>query len=67
MMLGLRLLDEGVDAEAFAARHGESLDDAFGQTIAELAGLGLLERTESGVRLTKRGLLLANDVCARFL
>lgn len=67
MMLGLRLLDRGVDADAFAARHGLSLEDAFGGQIAELRGMGLLEPGDGGTRLTGRGLLLANDVIARFL
>ena len=67
MMLGLRLLDQGVNADAFAARHGVSLDDAFGEQIAELRGMGLLEAGDGGIRLTGRGLLLANDVTARFL
>lgn len=67
MMLGLRLLEDGVDAERFAVRHGRSLAEAFGPTIAELSALGLLDETPTGVRLTRRGLLLANDVCARFL
>src|SRR5690606_1660988 len=60
MMLGLRLLNQGVKADAFAARHGLSLDDAFGEQIADLRGLGLLEPSDGGVRLTARGLLLAN-------
>lgn len=67
MMLGLRLLREGVSDAPFAVRHGIELEMAFGPTIAELAKMGLLERTATGVRLTPRGLLLANDVCARFL
>ncbi len=67
MMLGLRLLDHGVDAGAFARRHGTTLNDAYGPVIADLTEVGLVERTESGVRLTPRGLLLANDVIARFL
>jgi oxygen-independent coproporphyrinogen-3 oxidase len=67
MMLGLRLLDEGVTAAEFEARHGISLLDHFGAPIEEMTGLGLL--TWDGVRLllTPRGTLLANDVCARFL
>ncbi len=67
MMLGLRLLDHGVDAAAFQVRHGLSLDEAFGPTIDELTAPGLMERQERGVRLTHRGLMLANDVVARFL
>ena len=67
MLLGLRLLEHGVDTEAFRVRHGLTLDEAFGDTIDELAAIGLMERIESGVRLTHRGLLLANEVVARFL
>ncbi len=67
MMLGLRLLRQGVDERAFAARHEVSLEERYGLTIAELMGLNLLERTDDGVRLTARGLMVANDVCATFL
>lgn len=67
MMLGLRLLREGVGDAAFAARHGRTLDEAFGPTVEEVAALGLLERSPDRVRLTHRGLMLANEVCARFL
>jgi oxygen-independent coproporphyrinogen-3 oxidase len=67
MMLGLRLLDEGVCDDAFLARHGISLDSVYGGTIAEMTGLGLIERRQDRVRLTPRGLMLANDVAARFL
>jgi len=67
MMLGFRLLDEGVADAAFAARHGRSLAEVYGPTIAGLVEIGLLERQPDRVRLTSRGLLLANDVCARFL
>jgi oxygen-independent coproporphyrinogen-3 oxidase len=67
MMLGLRLLNEGIDDEAFHARHVSSLKDVFGPTIDELAAIGLLERRPGNVRLTHRGMMLANDVCARFL
>lgn len=67
MMLGLRLLRAGVDAGAFAARHGRRIEDAYGPTIDDLVRQGLLEQTERGFRLTARGLMLANDVCARFV
>lgn len=67
MMLGLRLLLDGVNADAFAGRHGQSLEATFGPIVQQSIDDGLLERTASGIRLTRRGLLLANDVCARFL
>jgi oxygen-independent coproporphyrinogen-3 oxidase len=67
MMLGLRLLHEGVTDAEFAARHGATLDAVYGDTIRELTGYGLLDRTGHGLRLTRRGLMVANDVCSRFL
>lgn len=67
MMLGLRLLQEGVSAAAFQRRHGTALLDVYGRQIEELAGIGLLTWDGERVRLTHRGLLLANDVAARFL
>lgn len=67
MMLGLRLIGHGVDAAAFTTRYGVSLEDAFGTEIADLVAMGMLERDDRGVRLTPRGLMLANDVAERFL
>ncbi len=67
MMLGLRLLEEGVTAPAFEIRHGIALIDRFGEQISELTGFGLLDWDGNRLRLTQRGTLLANDVCARFL
>jgi oxygen-independent coproporphyrinogen-3 oxidase len=67
MMLGLRLLHDGVSAAAFAQRHGIALPDQFGAEISRLVGLGLLDADERRVTLTRRGALLANSVCAEFL
>lgn len=67
MMLGLRLLDEGVTFAEFERRHGQSLLDAYGHVITRFQHQGLLELDDRGVRLTPRGLMLANDVSAAFL
>jgi oxygen-independent coproporphyrinogen-3 oxidase len=67
MMLGLRLLTDGVNREAFLQRHGRTMEQAFGQTVEELAEIGLLDLTGDQVRLTHQGLMLANDVATRFL
>jgi oxygen-independent coproporphyrinogen-3 oxidase len=67
MMLGLRLLHEGVSFGAFATRHGLDLREHFRLQLDELSRLGLLEQTDTGVVLTHRGLMVANDVCARFI
>ncbi len=61
MILGLRLL-EGVSLSEFRARFGVEVADAFPDALARHERLGLLERTGGRVRLTERGLLLANEV-----
>jgi len=61
MILGLRLL-EGVHLAEFRDRFGISVDDAFGAALRRHEALGLIERTADRVRLTERGLLLANEV-----
>lgn len=67
MMVGLRLLHDGVDAETFARRHGATLEETYGPVIDDLVGTGFMVRDQRGVRLTPRGLMLANDVAERFL
>ncbi|HEX6972743.1 MAG TPA: radical SAM family heme chaperone HemW [Limnochordia bacterium] len=66
MMLGLRLL-EGVSEHRFRSRFGRSLTDTYGASIAALVRDGLLEHDTAGVRLSRRGLFLANRVFAAFL
>ncbi|CAN5800979.1 radical SAM family heme chaperone HemW [soil metagenome] len=66
MMLGLRLLREGVSGSEFDRRHGVSLEAVFGTQLADLAELGLMQWDGTHALLTRKGLLLANDVCARF-
>ena len=67
MMLGLRLVADGVSVEAFRSRHQVAIMDRFGAVIQRLEAQGLLETDARRVRLTKRGSLLANSVCAEFL
>ncbi len=65
MMMGLRL-DDGVSEAAFESRFGRRLDTVYGEPLAELTALGLLERDDGVVRLTARGRLLGNEVFVRF-
>lgn len=67
MMLGLRLLEEGVSLAGFEKRFGRSLRDVYGDEIAALEEGGLLECLPDRVRLTRRGRLLGNQAFARFL
>lgn len=67
MMLGLRLIQEGVADARFRAQFGVGLDEAFGAEIAALVGRGLLARLPDRVRLTPAGRLLGNQVFAAFL
>lgn len=67
MMVGLRLVQEGVPAAGFARRFGRSLEDVFGKEIEDLLRLGLLEWASGCLRLTRRGRLLGNQVFMRFV
>jgi oxygen-independent coproporphyrinogen-3 oxidase len=67
MMLGLRLLHEGVPRSRFAARHGRAVDDVFAEELRQLAERNLLTWDEHRVRLTPEGLLLGNRVFGAFL
>ncbi len=66
MFLGLRLT-EGVSFHRFQARFGREMKAIYGSQIEELKAAGLLEETETGVRLTKRGMDLSNLAFEKFL
>jgi oxygen-independent coproporphyrinogen-3 oxidase len=70
MMMGLRLVQEGVPGRAFEERFDRKLEDVFASQIERLQGLGLLEWAGDGentLRLTKRGRLLGNQVFMEFI
>jgi oxygen-independent coproporphyrinogen-3 oxidase len=68
MMLGLRLLVDGVSAAAFEARHGRTLREVYDPVIERFVAMGLLEwATPDRLRLTGHGALVANSVCQEFL
>ncbi len=67
MMLGLRLVREGVDYARFRALHGADLRTVFAPQLRDLQAWGMIELDEARVRVTPRGLLLGNQVAAMFL
>lgn len=67
MILGLRLVEEGVSFERFFRRFGRPLNEVYGPSLEELVELGLIEINGKRVRLTRRGRLLGNEVFERFL
>jgi oxygen-independent coproporphyrinogen III oxidase len=67
LMLGLRLIEEGVERARFQERFGVELDEVYGATVARLMEQGLLETDSERIRLTARGRLLGNRVFAEFL
>jgi oxygen-independent coproporphyrinogen-3 oxidase len=66
VFLNLRLR-EGFALDEFAQRFGRRFDDYFGPIPAQLLAGGLLVRDNGRLRLTERGLELADAVAAEFV
>ena len=66
LFLGLRM-SEGVLFSTFVQEFADALTDVFGQEITTLLEQGLLTEDTCGIRLTRRGLLLSNQVFQQFL
>ena len=69
MMMGLRLVQEGVSNSVFTQRFERSLPEVYGSQISSLISQGLLEWAGGGdiLRLTARGRLLGNRVFREFI
>lgn len=68
MIMGLRLVRDGIDPAEFRARFGLSLEAIYGSAIEPLREVGLLETGPAGqLRLTQRGRLLGNQVFVAFI
>lgn len=70
MMMGLRLVREGVSDATFTRRFGQSLKEVFPTQIARLQDQGLLTWAgpqDDRLRLTPRGILLGNRVFSEFI
>ncbi len=66
MFLGLRLL-EGVTLDAFREKYQVDLQTIYGDVLQPLLEKEYLEWAEDRIRLTSKGLLMANDVFEQFL
>jgi putative oxygen-independent coproporphyrinogen III oxidase len=66
MMVGLRLLD-GVRNSDFEAQFDCSMETVFGEELRRLTDQKLLESTDDGYKLTRKGLFIGNDVFSQFI
>jgi len=66
LMLGLRRR-QGVNLRAFRERYGVDVLDLYGDQLTSLGEAGLIEIGGGQLRLTRRGLVLANEVFAVFV
>jgi oxygen-independent coproporphyrinogen III oxidase len=66
LFLGLRMM-EGVDGELFREEFGVSIVAAYPAELPGLLAEGLLEWEGGRLRLSRRGILLANQVFMRFV
>lgn len=66
MILGLRLIN-GINIESFKKRFGKDVFNLFGKQIRKLIERELLQFDEGSLRLTRKGLDLANQVFVEFV
>lgn len=66
LFMGLRLTD-GVDVPAVSQRYGIDIWSRYGPDLLPYREAGLLEYDGGRLALTRRGMLLANDVMAVFI
>jgi len=72
LFLGLRKT-EGIKVESFLKRYGLNILTKFQDELADMQEQGLIEiensecSNETGLRLTRRGLLLSNEVFVKFI
>ncbi|WP_342497957.1 radical SAM family heme chaperone HemW [Bacillus sp. FSL K6-0923] len=66
LFLGLRKI-EGVKSADFQAKYGASPEALFPTVLEELAEKGLIVKDDIGIRLTRKGKLLGNEVFQAFL
>lgn len=67
MMLGLRLLQEGVTFDRFASRFDVDMREVYTREIDHLTKSGLIELDDARIRLSRQGRLLGNRAFGEFL
>jgi oxygen-independent coproporphyrinogen-3 oxidase len=67
LILGLRLVRDGINKEDFRLRFGRSVDEVFGPAIAQLEQKGLLSYRDNVLTLTERAYLISNQVFVQLL
>lgn len=67
VIMGLRLLEEGVPRQIYRERFEEELEDRYGAQINELRTIGFIEDDGSRIRLPESKVPLANEVWEKFL
>ncbi|MDI0273079.1 MULTISPECIES: radical SAM family heme chaperone HemW [Bacillus] len=66
MFLGLRKI-EGVKSADFQAKYGAAPEALFSTVLEDLEEKGLIVKDDNGIRLTRKGKLLGNEVFQAFL
>jgi oxygen-independent coproporphyrinogen-3 oxidase len=66
LFTGLRLA-AGVDVDAVGARYGVDVWARFGDALQPYLDEGLVIRGESRIRLSRRGMLVANEIMRVFV
>ena len=67
IVLGLRLLIEGVDRARFAQRYHAPIEHFYAQALERGVALGLLDVTPARICLTERGRFVSNQAAQLFL
>ena len=66
LFTGLRLV-EGIDLDQFAARYGVNVWEKYGEALQPFVDAGWLVRDADRLRLTRAGMLMANEVMGVFV
>ena len=66
IILGLRTKD-GISYKKFKKRFKVNINDIFHKQIKKLVNLGLLQRDDDRIKLTRKGIFLANTVFREFV